>query len=150
MPNQKTHRPLGAGCGLAVALYRAREQAPRNALVEAMGGAAGGLIFSMIPDWIDPPIHPGHRSLGHGVAPNVGIIYWYINNLDAWQSTLRKWAHEHTEAARFAESEAAQVWHVLSELLCRLAVGFVAGAGAGYVSHLALDATTRRGLPIVA
>ncbi len=35
-------------------------------------------------------------------------------------------------------------------LICRIVAGAMAGAAAGYASHLLLDAATPRGLPLLA
>jgi hypothetical protein len=43
-----------------------------------------------------------------------------------------------------------QAAHQLLEMLFRLLAGFIAGLLAGYASHLALDALTPKGLPVLA
>lgn len=49
-----------------------------------------------------------------------------------------------------ADNEAVRLWHTILASLWQMAAGALAGALAGYLSHLALDATTPKGLPLVA
>lgn len=43
-----------------------------------------------------------------------------------------------------------QLWAEVGEVIWTLLAGFLNGLAAGYVSHLLLDATTPRGIPILA
>jgi len=43
-----------------------------------------------------------------------------------------------------------RLWQGLVELLCRIGAGALAGLLAGYCSHVALDALTPAGLPLLA
>ena len=150
MANRKVHQQVGAASGAVFALSRSGAQEPKGVLLETIGGALGGLLFGIAPDVIDPPTHPGHRSLGHGVAPIGAVAVYYFENLGSWQEQLRCLAWNCADAARQAGSESERFQYVLLEKLCRLATGFVAGAGAGYVSHLVLDAATPKRLPLIA
>jgi len=49
-----------------------------------------------------------------------------------------------------AQSTPARLWHAVLEFFFRLLAGAVAGALGGYSSHLALDASTPRSLPLIA
>ena len=42
-----------------------------------------------------------------------------------------------------------QAWHAFAESALRLLSGFLAGIGAGYITHVALDFGTPRCLPLV-
>lgn len=150
MPNYKTHQFGGAIGGGAFAYYCARGQEPQAVLLETMSGALTGSIIGVVPDRIDPPNSPRHRSAGHGVVPVAIGTTAYLKNLDSWQNSLRSIAQEHTISRSQTDSFWSQLWHLLVEILCRIAAGALAGIAGGYISHLALDATTPMGLPILA
>jgi hypothetical protein len=41
--------------------------------VEVIGGLLAGNLGARLPDVFDPPTHPGHRSLAHGMAPIAAV-----------------------------------------------------------------------------
>lgn len=134
MANRRAHQVVGTGVGIAWATYCARGQEDDNQALEVFGGAVAGFIGGRMPDILDRPTHPGHRDVAHAVAPVGTIASWYFVNLDGWQESLRAAACEYGG---------------IMEVLFRVAAGAVAGFGVGYLSHLALDATTPRGLPLL-
>jgi uncharacterized membrane protein YeaQ/YmgE (transglycosylase-associated protein family) len=67
MPNGGMHRKLGAVAGGAAALYYARDEPPRGALIEVVGGLAGGIMGGMLPDRFDLPTSPNHRGAYHSL-----------------------------------------------------------------------------------
>jgi len=150
MANGKEHREIALVVGAAAAFCCASDAPRDNAIVETIGGALGGYVGGVLPDVIDPPIHPGHRSLGHGVLPVGATAKYYVENVRAWQEELRRLARGYAQSAARANSESERTKYLLLETLCQLAAGFVVGIGAGYVSHLAMDACTPKGLPLLA
>jgi membrane-bound metal-dependent hydrolase YbcI (DUF457 family) len=118
--------------------------------VEIAGGYFGGIVGARAPDVFDPPTSPRHRDLGHGIVPVGLVVVALLRVLPAWQAELRTVADRHRNAAARSENRWTAAIHSLIELLCRFASGAVAGIVAGYVSHLALDAMTPAGLPIIA
>jgi hypothetical protein len=118
-------------------------------ILESAGGAVGGYIGGILPDWIDPPFHPGHRSLAHGLAPvTTGAAFWYWT-LDDWQNHLRQIADHHAQCRARSTDFASTAWHAFAEWVLRLLSGFPAGIGAGYIIHVAFDFATPRCLPVV-
>lgn len=150
MPNRSDHKNIGLASGVGFSLYRAKNEKFEDALLEAAGGALGGWLFSTVPDVIDPPTHPGHRSFGHGMVPALAIGSYYLQNLDAWQEKLREISDAKLQESSRTDSIDDLLMDFILALSLRFAAGFIAGAGAGYASHLLMDARTAKGLPIVA
>ncbi len=149
MPKRKIHDTAGLRCGGTAAYWRAQDQEPIHTAIETFGGALGGRFGSRLPDVIDPPTHPGHRSIGHGIVPIGSAVQISLWSLDELQNELRQLADRHAESARSSQSFFVELLHMIVSLVYRAGAGAAAGAVAGYVSHLALDATTPKGLPLV-
>lgn len=150
MPNRKTHVGVGAGSGGIAALAKSQGQRPEDRILEIIGGALAGAGGARLPDIVDPPTWPGHRSLGHGVVPSGIGLAAALAKIDEWQGTLRDLAEQQAVQRGSTETTTAQIWHGILELLLRLLAGAVVGLPAGYASHLLLDATTTKSLPLVA
>lgn len=150
MSNGRTHRIVGVLAGGAVAFAKAKHQTPEHHCLEVLGGALGGYVGARLPDLLDPPISPRHRSLAHGVVPVglVGKAAW--NELDGVQTKLRTEANRRAKLAQSASTPFERLCHKLIQLLCRLGAGALAGLIGGYGSHLALDACTPASLPLLA
>jgi hypothetical protein len=150
MPNRRVHQAIGAAAGAGYAACRVRSENASHDWAEVLGGTFGGILGGAMPDQIDPPVNPRHRSLGHGVIPSVAVVKLYYGRLDHIQARLRGNADEHTARAKSIENRGARFIHHVLSLIFRLLAGAAAGLLAGYVSHLALDALTPSGLPLFA
>jgi LexA-binding, inner membrane-associated putative hydrolase len=150
MPDYCTHIAVGAPVGLTCAFANSLNQGGLNITLEAFGGWWGGTAAAVLPDLFDPPSHPGHRAMGHGICPVVAGSLLWAGNLRSWQDGLRCLADRHRAQEIWAEDVLAALGHLLAEWLLRFLAGFVAGFGAGYISHIMLDYGTPRGLPFVA
>jgi hypothetical protein len=117
MASGKTHQAVGALSGGAFAYYRAQGQEPPHILAETLDGLLGGWATSRLPDIFDPPIHPGHRSVGHAVIPVGTAGCYYAQSLGDWQEWLRRAAEEHAAAGSQATSDLDRFVHPLLELL---------------------------------
>lgn len=149
MSNGKTHRKVGVAAGAGLAAARSIHLPLSSCTTETLGGAFGGWLGAKVPDVIDPPTHPGHRSIGHGLLP-VGLAgYATWQHLPGWQTNLRMKADHHRSASLYAASPWERFMHWLMEQVFRLASGVLAGIVGGYASHLALDAFTPAGLPLL-
>jgi membrane-bound metal-dependent hydrolase YbcI (DUF457 family) len=118
--NGPTHR-LVAGLGISAAAAHLEQQ--NGAQPTAMPLAAGvvGAFCTNLPDILEPATSPNHRRVFHSVACAVVLIVGFKK---AWD------------------------WKPEGDL--RKLLRFVALAGtAGYLAHLALDATTKRSLPLI-
>jgi hypothetical protein len=149
MPNKAKHISVAMPVGAAYAAIQANNINGLPFVLEVAGGALGGVVGGVLPDRFDPPLHPWHRSLGHGLVPVGTAAYYWQRNLETAQSDLRARADVHSAlAARSTGLEC--VWHSAVEWFFRLLSGFVAGIGAGYISHVALDFGTARCVPVFA
>jgi membrane-bound metal-dependent hydrolase YbcI (DUF457 family) len=147
--NGGVHKAVGAGVGIAaVAVFRSIEKSKPLGILELAGGAVGGMIGASLPDILEPATSSYHRGPAHSMAFSSGIVYGAIKGLGEIRASLDKKAAELQY-----KSEKADDW--LMSLLYQIgawAVEFITGALTavvpGYVSHIALDATTPRGVPI--
>ena len=149
MPNGPVHALTSTPAGAVYSLYKFNNQNSLARLFESTGGSIGGYIGGILPDWIDPPLHPGHRSFAHGLGPVLtGAAFWY-RSLDDWQNDLRQIADQHANCRARSTDFITIAWHTFAEWVLRLFSGFLTGFGAGYITHVALDFGTPRCLPLV-
>ena len=149
MPNRPVHVSVAAPLGFGYAALKAHNQKGLSPLVEGLGGLLSAVTGGVLPDLIDPPDHPGHRSIAHGLAPvgTTGILW--AHNLDSWQARLRQLADHHQRQRMQAKDAFVMVWHAIAEWALRLLAGFLAGIGVGYLSHIVLDFQTPRCIPLI-
>jgi len=150
MPGKKKHSIFGAGGGCATAFYLARGQDVFSIAVESGGGFVGGYIGGRLPDWVEPALHPGHRSVAHAVIPAGGTLSWMGSKLLSTQMLLREHANRCRSRRKTANDDIESFLWWLAEVALRFMAGAVAGLVVGYTTHLVLDSVTPRGLPILA
>jgi hypothetical protein len=150
MANGAVHVEAGLVVGGAAAFASSADRTGYERLVEVIGGVLAGRAGAMLPDRIDPPTHPRHRSLGHGVLPNIGIWSYVLSHAHEFQELLRSKAAEQRQARDWAQCWWEKLCCLLLELGYLLLSGGIVGLPAGYVSHLALDSFTPCGLPLLA
>lgn len=147
MPNFAEHARAGAVVGLVAAAYSARNAPTEQQIVESVGGLIGGYLGGILPDVLEPANSPHHRQLAHSV---VTATAFSLGRYAEWQAACRSRAGE--AAQRLAACAPGSPERSRAErdvFLFRLLAGFLVGVAAGYVSHLALDARTPRGIPWV-
>ena len=149
MPNKPVHLATSVSTGLAFAYFTGPGENGFDRFLEIAGGALGGAVGGLLPDLCDPPCQPNHRSLAHGVLPVLAGASVWSQGLTGWQANLRN------NADAFAQKRAASVdpllaaLYALTEMALRVLSGAVAGLGAGYLTHVALDCMTPCGLPLI-
>ena len=149
MPNRPVHLATSGPAGAVFAYYKAPIINEIQRLQEAFGGVLGGLLGGALPDIFDPPSHPGHRALAHALIPvGAGSAAW-LRYLDDWQKRLRCRADEYSRLRSQAVDPLLGAWYALLEMALRMLSGMLAGLGAGYLTHIALDFTTPRCLPLL-
>lgn len=148
MANGKTHKWIGIAPGGGVAAFRARREPLPDQLVEAVGGVIGGYFGGKMPDILEPAIHSWHRDTCHSWTVG-GVIATGVPALERWEKDCRERAADFRRRRLAAGVPPLTASYWLAEWFWSLAAGFVAGFEAGYVSHLALDASTPRGLPLL-
>lgn len=150
MPSKNTHKVAGAVAGGGLALIKSAGQPVSHQITEAIGGAVAGYGFGRLPDIFEPANSPNHRSFGHSVTTELILSGVGVREVDSWQSFLRTHADRQAALATRAQTTTTELWHLFLEFICRLLAGAVAGAFAGFGSHLALDAFTVQSLPLIA
>lgn len=150
MPNRRTHVAVGAPAGLACASINSLNQDYLNAAIELFGGLCGGGVGAALPDIIDPPCHPRHRSVGHGFVQVGSAAAFWVKNLPSCQNRLHELADQHRVQRTVADDGLEALGHLLMELIFRFLAGFAAGIGAGYISHIILNLGTPCCIPLVA
>ena len=150
MPNRDTHRPFGMAVGGGYALWGAQNESWEYRAVEAAGGVIGGWLGAALPDWIDPPLRPDHRHVGHGAANVIGAVWMSADAMLNLQRRLRRRANRLAQQRPFLENDLARFLSWLEECVLRFLAGLLNGLVAGYLSHLFLDALTARGIPVFA
>jgi len=150
MSDGKVHKKIGVFAGIALAFAMSKGQPFWYRIIELAGGAVGGFLAALVPDWFEPAKSPNHRKFFHGVLFNAGLIMYCIRRLRPCQSSLRSRADSEATLRKQAQTTGSKIWHGSLEISHRLLAGAAAGALAGYGSHLVLDALTHRSLPLIA
>lgn len=120
MANGTTHSIIGGLAGLGAALYDGNDES--KFVHNPVLAAAIGTFFGKLPDILEPSLNnPHHRQFCHSVVVLVAVGYG-LKKVYEW--------------------EPEDNW----EMFIR---GLMLFAGAGYISHLLLDATTSRSLPVI-
>ena len=152
MPNGKVHAVVGATSGVGIALLRTRSDDLIGLIAELIGGGLGGYVGGRLPDLVEPANTPVHRSMAHSLAA-AGAGTWALSSLKGWEDNCRARATRARQAANRREGDQLDwfIWlfNVIQQLFWHAAAGFTAGAAGGYLSHLALDAFTPKGLPLL-
>lgn len=147
MPNRNAHLIGGGVAGLAAGMYSTRNLSADQRQIEIVCAIIGGLIGGAAPDLLEPATSPNHRAAFHSLVMGAGVG---AAAMAEWHARCRERAAECDARATSLppespdcrrEHSAAFWWRVLAGLL----VGFLAGYG----SHLAMDFTTARALPLI-
>lgn len=147
MPNRKQHQQVGLWAGAAYAGYHARNETAGDALLEAVGGAIAGYYASALPDILEPAKNnPRHRSVCHSC---MALLLVALAAVDHERQQLRSKAGSAHLAAESAPTGFDAFLQSVLEMFYRIAAGALAGAQAGYLSHLAMDGNTPASLPFI-
>lgn len=141
MSSGKTHRTVGVAIGVGAVFAHNYIATSEHHFMDYLGAAIGGYIGAKIPDIIDPPTSPNHRSIGHSAVLNTLLIKWVLSNIGTFRTYCFKQANE--------KQNGDGSINFTSECY-RFLAGVSLGIIAGHVSHLALDATTPKSLPLIA
>lgn len=135
--NRAAHVNAGVICGLSAAVALANRDDQADVFLEGIGGILGGWLGGRLPDMLEPATSPDHRATFHSLTVGGGGNALAIPRLMDLQADVRARARECA-----AEGED---WHALA---LNILAGVVVAVPAGYVSHLLLDSTTPKSLPI--
>jgi membrane-bound metal-dependent hydrolase YbcI (DUF457 family) len=141
MANGNEHRVVsGAAATVAASLYAYKKVKTEYAFLYPIGGVLGGIVGGKLPDIIDRPDTPNHRSFAHSVAL-VGFSVWTEKETVFFQNIL-------TELQVIAE-ELNNKGEIFLAVCCHFIAAFIIGLVAGYGAHLALDTCGARKLPLL-
>lgn len=149
--NGKDHAIIGKAAGTVMALARADQNDTFWDLVlRAVGGYVGGNVGQVLPDFLEPAIHSFHRDVAHSIAFGVGVVELTRRLIEAWEMYCRTQAAAARERRNVEDAtDGDRFGSFAEETFWKMAIGFAPGVAAGYVSHLAADATTPRGIPML-
>jgi len=119
MANGATHIWAGCVAGFAAGLIDQREKFESG--LDPIASSAIGAVFGKLPDWLEPASNPHHRQFFHS-----GLMF----------------------AVVCVGFNKAFKWKPADPIEKLIRSALLAAAG-GYASHLLLDATTPRSLPII-
>lgn len=117
--NAAQHR-IASTCVLAAAAGSVAQR-PEDQVPHVAGGCIGGYCFATLPDLIEPATSPHHRQFFHSLL-FAGMLGYGLYKLYGWEP----------------ETPGQKILR---------GVGLIAGGA--YLVHLALDATTKRSLPLI-
>lgn len=100
---------------------------------------------------VEPAIHPHHRDWCHGGAATAWVATSGLTIVFVLSQQIRDDVERQRSERRMASSNAALEPEITAtEFLGHLVAALLVAAVVGYVSHVIADATTRRGVPIIA
>jgi len=124
--NRQAHA-LGSGLAMAIAAYndasapRERPKSDQERLGIAVVAGGVGAKCGSLPDLLEPALNPNHRQFFHSVAFGM-LMVGGLRQLYRWQPD--------------------ESWQ-------RLVRGATLIAGGAYLVHLAMDATTKKSIPLI-
>jgi len=153
MPNATTHRAHSTVAGAAVGLYLARDQAPDGALARLLVAVVAAQFGGALPDILEPGLHSWHRQTAHSLAAGGGLTWLGLAPTGGLREKLGQWdlSARQLRGRRLAlppeHADRPKLW--LQELAYHALIAGSYGLAVGYVTHLAADAGTPRGLPLL-
>lgn len=150
MPNGRAHAIIGAGIGGAAGLYAAQGEPDYAQILVALGAIFGGRAGGRTPDLLEPAIHPHHRDFFHSATAG-SVLAWRGSQAysAARQTLLADAARLRSEREMLPLDDSRRAWLGLAEAANYLAFGAMLGFVVGYLSHIAADLSTARGVPIM-
>lgn len=149
MANGKDHMIYGAIAGGACLVLSAVADGHEISWAELIGAIAAGTCAAKLPDFLEPAIHPNHRSFFHsvGFVGTAGPAFWSFASQK--RNEALRLAEEYEKRAKQAQTEQEAQLYRRQAHRYRFLAGLWLGATAGYLSHLAADALTPKGLPLL-
>ena len=149
MPNREAHVPVGLGTALIASLSVSKDQKPEHQIYEAIGALFGGYWGSRLPDVLEPANNnPHHRAVAHSLAAGPTIAATAPEVATTWLKFFREKADHLAQQRQTMRSSEVKIMSEVPEILLRIAAGVGPGLIVAYMSHLALDACTRKSLPL--
>jgi len=140
MPSYHEHESLGFWLGGTAGLVATALSSPSpltlvDAAASFLGGGLAGRFGAAVPDGLEPATHPGHRGVAHSGAAAALCGYGAAKAVQA--------------AEQLQATASLPDMSPLERLMLRFAGAAVVGAPVGVVSHIAADASTPNGVPLL-
>ena len=150
MSSGRTHKTVGVFSGAGAVYLHNHVSQSQHHLTDYIGGVVGGYYGSKLADIVDPPTSPNHRSIGHGIIQNSILAKVIYENIAQFRKHCFQQAENYHQRANQCQEQLFQelLLRMLAEAF-KFAAGLAAGLIAGHLSHLALDATTAKSLPLI-
>lgn len=149
MPCYREHKNIAGVVGGATALVFAAEQQPLQMLAEVAGGIFMGSQAGTWADYIEPGISSHHRQEAHAIVPSLAGANLVFQNLTSMQGYLRQSAAQCFDLAQNTADPLRAFLNVVVGFGLHFVAGAVPAVATGYLSHVALDACTPRGVPLL-
>lgn len=146
--NREEHRIVGGIAGGGAVLAREMQDTGLVRIDRLFGGVLGGISGSELPDRIELPTNPNHRGTFHSAGTGALLLYTW-RDLVYVSDELMLLRDQALSKAQGADDFWSQLLYILGGLACGVVSGMVLGMPAGYISHLALDSTTPKSLPLI-
>lgn len=145
----KTHRIVGAVAGVGTTIACRHFERRDLRLFEVVGAGFGGVLGGMLPDVLEPATSSYHRQFAHSAAATGGLICAAAKTLGNVRNRLDAKADELYARAQASDNWLERILLYLGSFLLDGLTGFLTGLAGGYVSHVALDSMTPRGIPLL-
>jgi inner membrane protein len=150
MPNGREHAIIGATAACAAGLIASNGEPDYARLFVTIGAGIGGSIGGRVPDKLEPAIHSHHRDVFHSGAA-AGTLIWGGSRMyaSARNAMFAEAARLRAKRESLPLDHGDRVWLGIAEVTHYLAFGIVTGLAVGYLSHIAADFATPRGVPLI-
>ncbi len=101
----------------------------------------------ILPDVLEPATSPHHRQLAHSLVVGGSLAVAKVAEMQASCRSLSSEATQRASVLPVGSPERRDAEFLA--LFWRFVAGFLIGLATGYASHLALDACTPQGLPLL-
>ena len=145
----RKHRVVGVLAGGGIALGTRSAENGLELLIEMLAGMSGGALGAKFPDWAEPAVSSWHRGPVHSVTAASTTAVAATNGIAQLNQTVQQRITGLRLAKQQARTLEEQQQYTLEILFWLALVAFCKGAAVGYLSHVAMDATTPRGIPLL-
>lgn len=148
--NRDAHEIAGKFLGVVGTVISSDPYENQNIFHQVVGSYIGGKLGALLPDLIDPPTNPNHRSLGHGFIPTTICLALLSKKISPkWELYWLQQAESFRQLHQSSTNPFQKFVNWCLIHICHTLVWVCKGMIWGYTSHLALDSVTPKGLPAV-
>ncbi len=151
MPCFRDHEQIGGLVGgvAAFGFAAAANQPLLLALAETAGGILAGGSAGTWPDRLEPGVSSHHRDSAHALVPAAALSKLAFDRAVSVQGSFRAAAAMCFRVAETSGNGFESFFNLVAGLSLHMLAGAVPAVPAAYLSHLALDAPSPRGIPLL-